>query len=141
MALKYGFEEAEIVERFKEIAFLDPLEFEREDGTFKRLAEMSPEARRTIKKIKVKETFETDANGMKVWTGQILEIEFWDKMRAGELLGKGPKEVFKETKTVQHEVGRNMSALLLESAKRAEKRITDIREVVALPAPIEGEDE
>lgn len=140
MAMKYGFEESEIVERFKEIAFIDPIEFERPDGTFKRLAEMSPEARRTIRKIKVKETFENDANGLPQWTGQILEIEFWDKMKAGELLGKGPKEVFKETKSVQHDVGKNMAALLLESAKRGEKRVRDIREVIALPSP-DGEDE
>ncbi|MFM6929036.1 MAG: terminase small subunit, partial [Bdellovibrio sp.] len=68
--VKHGYDAAEVVEKVKEIAFLDPIEFENEDGTFKEhLRDISPEARRAIKKFKAKNIIEKDPNGMDVVVG------------------------------------------------------------------------
>jgi hypothetical protein len=52
---------------------------------------------------------------------QGLEYEFYDKMRAGELLGR-EKDLFVEKKKVEMDVTANMADLLLEATKRAEER-------------------
>jgi hypothetical protein len=57
---------------------------------------------------------------MKVLAGQIIEVEFWDKMKAVELLGR-EKDIFKESKKITHDLTANMSSVLLESKKRAEE--------------------
>lgn len=137
---KYGFDAAEVVEKVKEIAFFDPADLEREDGSFiKHLREMPPEVRRNIKKLKVKNFFETDPNGMKVKAGEILEYEFYDKTKHLELLGR-EKELFKETKKVEHGLTENMASLLLESKKRgddAHNKVIDVTPQKQLPAPSE----
>lgn len=123
---KYGFDAHEIVERVKEIAGIDPVELENPDGTFKTsLTQIPPEARRAIKSFKAKNVYETDANGIKVVTGQLIEVQFWDKMKAVELLGR-EKNIFKETKVVEHDVGKNMSNILLESQRRADTHVKSL---------------
>ena len=124
---KYGFDASEVMERVKEMAALDPIEFERSDGSYKnKLSEIAPEARRAIKRFKVKNIFETDPNGMKIITGEIIEVELYDKLAAAKLMGT-EKDLFVEKKRVEHDIGRNMGTLLLESARRAEERV--IREI------------
>jgi len=128
--LKHGYDATEIVERVKEIVNVDPLECQNEDGSFKtRLADITPETRRAIKKMKVRNEYSFDPNGMKVVTGQIIDIEFWDKIRSAELLGR-EKETFKETKRVEHDMTKNMSSLLLESKKLAEQHVAGMRDVI-----------
>lgn len=130
---KYNYDAHEVVEKMKEILFVDPLEFERPDGSYKSLREMSPEARRAIKKIKAKETWDKDINGMPIKSGQIIEIELWDKMKSADLLGR-EKDIFKETKKVQHDITKNMADTLLESKKRAEDRAAGMAKDVS-PVP------
>lgn len=149
--MKYGFDAAEVIEKVKEIAGIDLIEFQNEDGTYKKsLNDVSPEARRAIKKLKVRNTYETDPNGMKIYTGEIIEIEVWDKMKAVELLGR-EKEIFKETKKVEHDITGNMKDLLLDSRRRADARheklidvgpTTPHRQIAApVPPPIEVEED
>jgi hypothetical protein len=117
---RFDYTADEAVARVKEIAFVDPIEVQNEDGSFKsKMSEMSPEIRRAIKKMRVRNTYEEDPNGMTKINGQIIEIEFWDKIRSLELLGP-EKEVFKKTTKVEHEIGKNMRDALLESAKKVE---------------------
>jgi hypothetical protein len=138
--MKYGFDAAEVIERVKEVASFDPAELLNEDGSYKTsLRDVSPEARRAIKKFKAKNLFEKDPNGMRVQVGVLLEVEIWDKMKASELLGR-EKEVFVEKKKIEHDMGSNMASLLLESKARAESRSVDAIEsgaieVLALPEP------
>lgn len=141
--MKYGFDATEVVERVKEIAGFDPIELENPDGSFKKhLKDIAPEARRVIKKLKVKNLFETDPNGMKVLVGEIIEYEFWDKMKGVELLGR-EKDLFKETRKVEHDVTANMASVLLESAQRGSARAEaiDVTPRPALPAPPTQEDD
>lgn len=120
-AREFGYDAEETVERVKEIAFIDPVDIEREDGSYKRsLSEMSPETRRAIKKLKVKNLFGEDPNGMKTIIGEIIEIEFWDKMESLKMLGS-QKQIFKETKRVEHDVSGNMRDVLLASQRRVEE--------------------
>jgi hypothetical protein len=127
--LKYGYDATEIVERVKEIAALDPIELERPDGSYKnKMSEIAPETRRAIKKFKVKNIFGEDPNGMKTVVGEIIEVEFWDKMKSIELLGR-EKEIFKDTTVVQHDVTSNMASLLLESRERAERRLNSMEPI------------
>lgn len=119
--MKYGFDASEMVERAKEIATLDPIEFENPDGSFKtNMKDISPESRRAIKKFKAKNLYENDPNGMRVLVGQIIEVEMYDKLKGIELLGR-EKDIFKETRKVEHDVTGRMADLLLESKKRADE--------------------
>lgn len=119
--MKYGYDAAELIERAKEIAFLDPLDFENPDGSYKRMSEMKPEARRAIKKFEVRNLYGQDANGMQIVIGQVMKIELWDKLKSFELLG-AEKNIFKKTTVVEHDVTKNMASILLESDRRAESR-------------------
>lgn len=122
--MKYGYDASEIVERVKEISQFDPIELERADGTWKKsFHEMRPEVRRVIKKLKVKNIYENDPNGMKVLKGEVVEYEFYDKMEAHKLLAQ-EKEVFKPKTVVEHDVSKRMADVLLDSVTRgAEKAI------------------
>jgi hypothetical protein len=139
--IKYGFDADELIEKVKEITYFDPIELENDDGTFKKhMKDIAPEARRVLKKLKVKNTFETDPNGMKIWTGEIIEYEFYDKIKGVELLGR-EKDLFKETKKVQHDVTANMKDVLLASRDRAEQRVIDVTPAKQIEAPRGSADE
>ena len=124
--MKYGYDASEIVERVKEISNFDPIEMERPDGSFKKsMHEISPEARRVIKKMKVKNTYEKDPNGMPYYTGEIIEYEFYDKTWAHDKLGQ-EKDVFKQTTKVEHDVSKKMADVLLASARKGEDTAIEI---------------
>jgi len=126
---KFGFDAEEIVERVKEVAFVDPALVQNEDGSFiSKLRDMEPDVRRAIKRMKVKNLWDEDPNGMKVITGEIIEIEFWDKMKAVEMLGR-EKGTFKQTTVVEHGVSKNMRKLLLDTTKRADARLIEMKDV------------
>lgn len=117
--LKLGYDATEVIERVKEIAGLDPIEFENPDGSYKtHMSQITPEARRAIKSFTVKNLWGEDPNGMKVVIGQLIKVELWDKLKSLELLGR-EKQIFKETRKIEHDVTANMAAVLLESKKRA----------------------
>ena len=126
--MKHGYDASELIEKVKEVVYIDPLEFENPDGSFKtHMREISPEARRAIKKFKVKNLYDTDPNGMRVVSGQIIDIELYDKMKGVELLGR-EKNIFKETTVVEHDVTGNMKEVLLESKRMADERVAELRE-------------
>lgn len=122
--LKHGFDAGEVIQRTKEVMDFDPIEMQRPDGSFKsNLYEVDPAARRNLKKLKVKNLYDTkkDINGMdqKIIVGEVIEYEFYDKMKAVELLGK-EKDLFKTTTRVEHDVTKDMKSVLLASSKRGE---------------------
>jgi len=132
-AIKHGFDASEIFERVKEVVEFDPIMLYNTDGTFKsNLHDIAPEARRVLKKLKVKNLYEMreDINGMKqrIIVGEVIEYEFYDKLKASELVGK-EKEMFKNTTRVEHAVTKDMAAILLESAKRAEQKQVQVFDV------------
>lgn len=123
-AVKYGFDASEVMERAKEIVDFDPIAVQNPDGTFKsNLHDISPEARRNIKKLKVNNLYKTveDINGIKtkLIVGEVIEYEFYDKLKAVDLVGK-EKEMFKTTTKVEHSVTKEMASILLESARRGQ---------------------
>lgn len=125
--IKHGFDSSEILERAKEIVDFDPIDIQNPDGSYKsNLHDIPAEARRSIKKLKVKNIYNTekDINGMvnPIIIGEVIEYEFYDKLKGIELVGK-EKEMFKTTTKVQHDVTTNMATVLLESAKRADRAI------------------
>lgn len=129
---KYGYDAEELVERVKEIANVDPVEIENPDGTYKkRWSELSPEFRRAVKKLKVKNLYSEDINGIKVHCGEIIEWEFHDKMKGIELLSR-EKGVFKETKVVEHGVTKDMKSILLGSLARGTEAANTIREATSV---------
>ena len=131
--MKYGFDASEVVERVKEIAFVDIAEFENADGSYKTsLSGLTPETRRAVKKFKVKNIFGKDPNGMDVKVGELVEVELWDKMKSLELLGR-EEDLFKETKKIQHDVTNNMAAVLLDSSRKADERIARLTEADRTP--------
>lgn len=135
---KFGFDASEVVERVKEISSMDPIELENPDGSFKKMSEIPAEARRAIKKLKVKNIYGVDPNGMPQKIGEIIEYEMHDKLKAHELLGR-EKDLFKEKKTVEHDITKDMASVLLDSSRRAndhKNRIIDVTPVrTALPSP------
>jgi len=129
-AIKYGIDSTEIFERAKEIVDFDPIHVQNPDGTWKNnLHDIIPEARRCIKKMKVKNLWgETeDINGMKskIIIGEVIEFEFYDRLKGVELTGK-EKNMFKNTTVVQHDVTKDMKSVLLASNERANKAIEHI---------------
>jgi hypothetical protein len=137
--MKFGYDASEVIERVKEIAGLDPIEFENPDGTFKtHLSQIAPESRRAIKKFKAKNIFGEDPNGMKTVIGTLIEVEFWDKIKSIELLGR-EKNIFKETRKVEHDVTSNMKDLLLGSVHRADQRLLTEAIDVTPEAPSDSE--
>ena len=123
-AIKYGFDASEVIERTKEIVDFDPIMMQNPDGTFKsNLHDIEPAARRSLKKLKVKNLWgETeDINGMKksIIIGEVIEYEFYDKLKAIELTGK-EKELFKTTTRVEHTVTKDMASVLLAAVKRGQ---------------------
>lgn len=125
---KYGFDATEVVERVRELADVDPIEFFNPDGTYKELAQMRPEARRAIKKLVYEEIWGKDPNGMKVQIGRIIKIEIHGKERALELIGR-EKELFVEKTKVEHDVTKNMKQILLGASDRAKSRVRDVIEI------------
>ncbi len=121
--LKLGYDATEVIERVKEIAFLDPIEFENPDGTYKTsISQIAPEVRRGIKSFKVKNLFGTDPNNMKVVIGQLVSVELFDKIKTLEFLGR-EKQLFKETRKLEHDITKNMADVLLASKDRANNPI------------------
>lgn len=118
---KASFDAAEILERTNEIAQIDPLDVFNSDGTVKDIHDIPADVRRAIKKVTVKEVWETDMNGVKVHTGFIKTIEFWDKLKGLEMLGKYDG-VFREKVDHTHDIGGNLASYLLASEKRANER-------------------
>lgn len=113
-----NYDAREILERVNEVAQFDPAECFNADGTVKDIKEMSGPARRAIKRLVVKEVWENDPNGVPVMTGFIKTIEFWDKMKSLELLGKDEGRFIDQSK-VTHEIGGNLASVLLSSERRA----------------------
>ncbi len=129
MVMKYGFDGNELVERVKEIAGIDPIAFENPDGSYKtHLSQIDPEVRRAIKEFTVKNIYGEDQNGMKIVTGQLVEVKLYDKLKGLEFLGR-EKGVFKETRKVEHDVTNNMRDTLLASSARADDRLRDVMEI------------
>ena len=123
--IKYGFDAAEVIERTKEIVDFDPIMVQNSDGTFKNnFHDIEPEARRNIKKLKARNIYSEveDMNGVKkkIIIGEIIEYEFYDKIKAIDMIGK-EKELFKNTTKVEHTISGDMASLLLESAKRGQE--------------------
>lgn len=150
--MKYGYSAEEVVERVKEIVNVDPAEIEKPDGSgFKtRLSDIAPETRRAIRKFKAKNTYFIDPNGQyitddrgqRIVETEIIEVEFWDKTKNTELLGR-EKDLFKETRKIEHDVGSNMRNFLLDSQNRGEQRalkFRDITPVAQLTAPATDEE-
>lgn len=122
--VKFGFDASEVVERTKEIVDFDPLDLVNPDGSYKsNLNDIAPEARRVLKKLKVKNIYKNskDHNGIKskIIVGEVIEYEFYDKLKGIELLG-AEKDLFKKTTRVEHDVTKDMADILLASARRAE---------------------
>ena len=136
--VKYNYDAEEVVERVKEVGFFDPADVEDPDtGVFyKSLRDIPIELRRVIKKLVVKNTYSTDPNGLKEANGEIITIEFHDKLKALELLGR-EKQVFKQQVVNEHEIGKNAANILLSSIDRAKERLERLRDVTQLDAPDE----
>lgn len=135
-AIKYGFDASEIIERTKEIVDFDPIMVQNPDGTFKNnFHDIDPSVRRNIKKMKVKNLYvqEKDLNGIdrKIIVGEVIEYEFYDKLKAIELTGK-EKELFKNTTRIEHTVTKDMASVLLAAAKRG----TDASASITYKAPV-----
>lgn len=137
-SIKHGFDSSEIIERVKELVDFDPIDMMNADGTFKsNMHDIAPEARRCLKKLKVKNLFEQveDINGIKskIIIGEVIEYEFYDKLKASELVGR-EKEIFKTTTRVEHAVTKDMATILLESKARADKASSEnIIDISPLP--------
>lgn len=137
--IKYGFDASEIVERTKEIVDFDPISMQNADGTFKsNLADIDPAARRNLKKLKVKNIWGEDRNGMKLIVGEVIEYEFYDKLKAIELTGK-EKQLFKNTTVVEHTVTKDMASVLLAAAKRGETAAAQVEHNKKPPVIVESE--
>lgn len=133
-AIKYGFDASEIIERTKEMVDFDPIQLQNRDGTFKsNLYDVDPAARRNLKKLKVRNIWgETeDLNGVKtkIIVGEVIEYEFYDKLKAIDLVGR-EKDIFKTTTKVEHTISNDMASILLESVKRGQQASLDVKKTI-----------
>ena len=77
---------------------------------------------------------------MKYVTGRIIEVEFWDKLKAAELLGR-EKDIFKETRKIELDATENMKDILLGGVDRANERLKNVKDVTPVLAMPEVSDE
>ena len=63
-----------------------------------------------------------DINGVKekIIVGEMIEYEFYDKLKASELVGR-EKDIFKNKSVVEHGVTKDMANILLEAASRGDR--------------------
>lgn len=116
---KFGYQAAEVVERTREIANLDPADLFDANGVIhENIHDIPKHARHAIKSIVTKNIFEDDHNGMPQYKGKLVKVEFWDKVKTNELLAR-EKDIFKKTDVVQHDVSKNAREYLLGSLNRA----------------------
>lgn len=123
-ARKFGYDAEEVVAKVKEVIEFDPVDLvDPETGAFyEDISKIPPETRRVIKKLNVINIYEKDPNGVIIGvSSKVLKFEFWDKLKAAEMLG-GEKDVFKRQVKVEHEVGSNMRETLLGRLEDAESR-------------------
>lgn len=123
-ARKYGYDAEEVVQKVKEVLEFDPVDLfnPATGGYYEDLNDIPPETRRVIKKLNVMNVYEKDPNGVITGiSGKILKFEFWDKLKAAEMLGS-EKDVFTKKVEVKHDVGVNMRETLLGRIKDAEER-------------------
>lgn len=123
-ARKFGYDAEEVVAKVKEVIEFDPIELiDPNTGVFyEDISQVPPEARRVIKKLTIQNVYDKDPNGVIIGIhSKILKFEFWDKLKAAEMLG-GEKEVFKKQLKVEHDVGSNMRETLLGRLEDADNR-------------------
>lgn len=142
---KFGYSAEDVVEKVREVTNVDMAVFQKPDGSWvESISQVPPEIRRAVKKFKVKNEYDTDANGMKYVSGRIIEVEFWDKLKAAELLGR-EKELFKETRKIELDATENMKDILLGGLDRANERLARYKDVTPSlpppPVPVEVKDE
>ncbi len=126
---KFGFDAEQVVERVKELAFVDIADlFDEQGRIIENIHDMAPEIRRAIKKFKYKSYFEEDVNGVPQYRGRVYDVEMWDKPRSLELLGR-EKDTFKKTTVMQHDVSKNAAEFLLGSIQRADQRKLEMKNV------------
>lgn len=111
-----NFNGQEILERTNEIAQYDPIDVFNADGTVRDISDIPPAVRRAVKSMTVKEVWEKDINGISVETGRIVKIEFYDKLKGLEMIGKYDG-VYNHTVKHEMEIGTNLAALLLGKAE------------------------
>jgi hypothetical protein len=138
-ARRFGYDAEEIVERVKEVVRADMAEAQDDKGRFEPILKKWPdELRRAVRKMKVKNVYAKDPNGMIDFVeAEIIEVEFWDKLKAAEMLGT-EKDTFKKKSVVTHEISGNMKDVLLAAGKRAEQRLLappTVRDVEPVPPP------
>lgn len=121
---KYGFNAEEVVERIRELTDSNVFDWFNDDGTIKHPKEMPPEAQRTVKSFKVKETWGQDPNGVKYQNGRIVDIEFYDKIKASELIGP-EKGVFRD----QLDVNVHKQISIVGALGAAEQRLAVAKDV------------
>lgn len=143
--VKYGFDASELVERTKEIVDFDPLSMQNADGTYKdNLMDIEPAARRNLKKLKVQNLYQNseDKNGMKskIIVGKVIEYEFYDKLKAIEMVGK-EKDLFKTTTRVEHDVTKNMASVLLASAEKGKAASLKFNQPKTIEAEVRSVDD
>lgn len=135
-AVKDGYEAQSLVNRMREVVDFDPIEILNDDGSFKLLSEMRPEARRVLTKFKLRNIYEEDPNGMRTGKviGQTLEVELAKKEKPVEFLSRD-KGIFKETKKIEHDIADNMGNILLGRVRAADDRLLAMKDV----SPTEGD--
>lgn len=123
-ARKFGYDAEEVVAKVKEVIEFDPADLidPKTNAFYEDISQVPPETRRVIKKLTIQNVYDKDPNGIIIGLhSKILKFEFWDKLKAAEMLG-GEKEVFKKSLKVEHEVGSNMRETLLGRLEDAESR-------------------
>lgn len=97
-----------VLTRLDQIGDVDPALAYDEHGCFKSIHDIPLEVRKCIASVKVREEF--DSRGNK--TGEVIEVKFWDKIKANELLGKNQK-LFTEHLKITHE--RKLVDIIIEA--------------------------
>ena len=129
LLMRYGLDGHSLVRKISEVSEFDPIELKNPDGTFKTLEEMSPEARRCIKKLDYEIIWGKDPNGIKEEMGKIVKVEFYDKIKATEIIGRELR-LFSQRTINEQDISKGMSDLLLQSKKLAEDRAKDVTPVL-----------
>ena len=136
-----NFKASALIRRIEEVAQANIMDIFHSDNTVKLKNEMDETLQRCIAGFKVKIDYEEELDkngfptGKKIPKTVIYDVKMFDKLKAIELLARD-QGIFRETKVIQHDLGKNAASILLE----AEKRALNMREVNNIPDTFSGDE-
>lgn len=123
----------EVLSELRGIAGIDLADAYKPDGTLKNVHDMPPHVRKAIASIKTNELWQWRANE-KIQVGVVVEVKFWSKPAALELIGRNLKAWVDK---VEHSADSNLAGMLASAFVAGQGALEAAQPVAVIAAPVE----